>query len=262
MKKSRGYYKDKEFKQYKHTVKISNLDEEFKTYSDPSKLIICTGKFKNLGRMLELTADVFNTNPLRVIYVAQDVTHHFAPYGTLITDYFRTVNTKTGELMVGTHIRNLNTWRIFYQIKKEYSEFSENTELLKAITSIDMDTYTFIEEKANNLTPREVIEKNSSMKDEVLNDIFAYLEGLKLFQETVRTADANKISAHAQELFMSDEIYQIDAYDDAFISVMRSEFERLAPIKELLALFSNHGDFKSSQHLIELLLTTVNTKEK
>lgn len=259
--KSRGYYKDKEFLQHRHTVKISELEETFKDH-DTDNLIICTGKFKNLGRMLELTADVFNDKPITVIYVAQDVTHYFAPYGTVITDYFRTVNTKTGELMVGTHIRNLNTWRIFYQLKREYPEFSGNTDMLKAYTSIDMDMYTFIDSNSKDRTPREIISSGSSMKEEVLDDIFSYLEGLKLFQETVRSADPEKISTHALELFASDEIYQIDSYDDDFISTMRSEFQRLAPIKELLALFAHNGDFKSSQPLIELLLTTVNTQKK
>ena len=244
--------------QCRHNVKVKDIKDEF---PDDMETVICTQKFRELGRMLEISSLIFPNDGIRVIYVAQDVLHHFLPYGILITDYFRTVNTKTGKLMVGTHIRNINTWRIFCQLLKEYNTFSGNNDLLDSYTSIDMPLFISMKSNAKDKSPREIIQASSgsTLSTGVLDEVFQYLEGLRVFQNIVQTANKDLIAEKALELFKNPEIYNIDAYDEEFISMVKTEFERLAPIKDLLALMGN-GDFHASKPLIDLLITTLNTQ--
>lgn len=251
------YSLDFSFKQVRIPVKIGELKN---TFSSDREVVICTGSYANLGRMIEVSSIAFPKNPVLVIYVAQDVVHHFAPYGTLITDYFRTVNLQTGKLMIGKHIRNLNTWRMFYQLLRDYPEFSKNTPLLEAFTTIDIQQYKELRYNAKDITPKDMIKNGGNIGNAVLDEVFQYLEGLKVFQNVVQTADKDKIAAKALELFKSDEIYNIDAYDETFITHIKEEFERLAPIRDILTLMNENGDFKASKHLIDLLITTLNTQ--
>ena len=111
--------------------------------------------------------------------------------------------------------------------------------------------------------PKQIIlnSTGSSFSKEVVDDIFGYLDGLLEFQKVLRTADADLIAKKAQKLFQSDEIYAIDSYDEALVDTIRSEFDRLQPVRPVLALMDTRGDFQAAKPLIELLLNTLNTKE-
>ena len=239
--------------QNKITRKISDLKNHF----EGEKIIICTGKYKNLGRLIEYTQVVFNKTYSRVIYIAQENVRYFKNYGTIITDYFREVNVKTGELMIGEHIRNLNTWRITFQLLEEYKVFSTKFNILEALTEIDVKILQQIHGRSESTRPREVIEENSKMTSDVLDDVFGYLEGLRQFQDVVKTTDKKAIAKKAMELFNSDEIYHIDAYDEEFISTLRTELERLKPIEDILAFCEDYGNHTAAKPLFDLLLTTL-----
>jgi len=249
---------DYQYHQRKLVCKRNYVEKSLAGEFPGREIIICTGKMRGLGKLIEITQQVFNRSNAQVIYVAEPLVPLFAPHGTVITDYFRQINPKTGELMIGEHIRDINTWRIYKQLREDFNDFSSNDKLLEACTNIDMDLYKSIDRKACKKSPREIIESNNIMDSKVLDDVFAYLESLRKFQDVVKTADEKKIAATAQELFNSDEIYSLDSYDVEFIDSIKEGFNRLAPIAPVLALFKDYGDFESVKPFIDKLINALN----
>ena len=259
---SRDYEFIIDSKQERHTIKIKNIEETIGEFKNAGKdVIVCTGKYAMLGKIIELSAEAFNKQ-VKVMYVAQDVVPHFAPFAKTFDDYFREINTKTGELMIGSHIRDLNTWRILFEIIKDYPEYAKNYNLLKAFTSIDVSLYSSIISRTRETNPRTIIENSYSKESSpILDDIFGYLRSLEEFQAVVQTADKDLIAEKALILFKSDEIFTIDAYDEEFIGTIKSELKRLHPIKDVLTLMETSGDFVAARPLIDELLLTLNKKD-
>jgi len=248
-----GDYGDITYKREKHTVRINDIKHEFS-----KDVIIVPGKFSELGKLVEL-ASLLTTGktPTNVIYVSQEVVKHFLPYGILITDYFRQLNTKTGELMIGEHIRNLNTLRIFRELLDAHSSFSENNAVIKTLTDINYDQYNELRRSSQSNDPQSIIMSNGNLKDEMVAEVFGYLKVLEQFHKTVKTGDKELIAKEALSLFGSDEIYLLDAYDEEFIDVVKTELERLAPIEPVLAVTTD-TDLAQAKELFNLLLITKN----
>lgn len=234
------------------TYKISDLKKAFQN----KEVVICTGKYKGLGRIIEIVNTVYPNPKLEVIYIAQDLVHHFLPYGTLITDYFRKVNTETGELMIGEHIRNLNTWRKTYEIIEKYP-YVNKYDLLKAITTIDISQLKNVRQNSQDFDFKDIILRSDTLAVDVLTDILSYMDSLIEFQSTVKSLDSAAIAKHALELFNSDKIYHIDAYDEHFISTLEAELERLRPIENLIECCEDYADYSKATPLFNLLLTTL-----
>lgn len=246
--------------QIKNTTKIKELKTQIEKIGHRDDVVVCTVKYSMLGKLLELSSLVFNS-PLKVLYVAQDIIHHFTEFATPFDEYYRKINPKTGELMIGSHIRNLNTWRIFSEFIQSAPDFSSNFMLLKALTSIDISEYTRIMNKGYGLSPRQIIEKTYHKDSSgVIEDIFAYLKSLEDFQKVVQTADKTAIAEKALQLFNTDKIYTIDSYDVDFIETVKNEFKRLEPITPLLNALDVCDDYALIVPLIEELLTTLNNK--
>jgi hypothetical protein len=249
-------------RQIKHTIKIADLESKFNG-EDKKELVICTGKYKDLGKIVDLCATLFKSNT-QVIYVAQDVVPYFTPYGTVISDYFRKIDEKTGQLMIGSQIRNLNTWRLLHEIVHSNADIATNFEMLEGFSNINVELFKKVYYNSRNVTdPKDIILRStgSTFTEQVVDDVFGYLDALLEFQKVVRTADEALIAETALKLFQSSEIYDLDAYDEELIHGIRSEFKRLEPIRPLLAVCNDSGDFNAAKPLIELLLKTLNTQE-
>jgi len=237
----------------KATIKIKDLEEHFKG----KKVVITTGNYKMLGKLVECTAFIFNElEDVHIIYVSQDNVKHFLPYGTLITDYFRTVNEQTGELMIGEHIRGLNTLRLFRELVDKHPNIAQKSNIISNFTSLDFKQIKTLSRDAIDYDPRTILEEDYDMKSKVLDDIFAYLEGLTEFQHVVKTGNAKKIATKAKELFNSDKIHNIDSYDEEFITSIRENLERLVSVEPILGLIPETQTISGEAvNLIEDLIT-------
>jgi hypothetical protein len=244
------------YKRVKNTIKQDQIGTRFEDF--PEGIIIVPGKFTNLGKLVELACYLTTGKfPDNVVYISQEVVRYFLPHGILVTDYFRQLDTKTGELMIGKHIRDLNTLRIFRELMKQYDRFSQNDNIISTLTDIDFHQYDKLRVSSEDTNPRVVIEEQGELGSDMLDEIFGYLKVLEAFQQTVKTGDKELIAKEALELFGSEEIYYLDAYNEEFIDVVKNEFERLGPIEPVLAVTKN-VDLENSKELFNLLLNTKN----
>ena len=244
-------------KRVKNTVKISELKDSF---TEP--VIIVPSKFTALGKLVEvahyITKGFYAEN---VIYISQESVKHILPYGILVTDYFRQLNTQTGELMVGENIRNLNTLRIFRDILEKNKTYSGNQCIIEDLTTINMTQYSNLTSNSGNTNLKFLISKNGGLESKLIDEVFEYLEVLEKFQKVVRTGDSAEISKQALALFGSSDIYHLDAYDADFIDTMEAEFKRLEPVEPLLEVLLE-VDLTRATGLINLLLETKNNLRK
>jgi len=244
------------YKRTKCTIRQDRIESKFEDF--PEGVIIVPGKFTELGKLIELSCYLTTGKfPKNVIYISQEVVRYFLPYGIMIDDYFRQLNTKTGELMIGKHIRDLNTLRIFREIMNENSSFSNNKNIIRALTDINFDEYESMRYNSRDADPRYLIENNGKLKPQMLDEVFGYLKILEQFQKTVKSGNKELIAVDAIKLFGSDEIYHLDSYDEEFIDKIRSEFKRLAPIEPILSV-TDHVDLTNAEELFNLLLVTKN----
>jgi hypothetical protein len=240
----------------KHTVKISELPDEL----DGHDIIITTGKFKNLAKMVETVQWIVEPNEYkrdRIIHVAQDLVPHFAPFGTVITDYFITVNKQTGELMLGEHIRNLNTMRLLSELRDKYSGFSTNFRLLEAVTDIDISELKKLTGRMGRRTFKDLLMENGGLKQQELDEVLKYLDTLNAFQHIVSSGNAEDIAKAAKDMFNSDKVFTVDAYDKDLVDKVESEFKRLAVANPVLELMPDSISMELSD-LLKLLITTKN----
>lgn len=244
----------------KTTLKIQDLKQHFSNFAYKN-IVVATGKFKGLGKIIESMSLLFdNYGEVLVIYTSNENLHHFMPYGEAITDYFRKINTNTGELMVGEYIRKLNTLRLFRQIVDKYPDFAEKEHIVKAFTNVNFKTIESLYTSEARYDVKHILSERYEHSTEVLNDVLGYLEKLTEFQHIVSSKNKDDISSKALELFNSDKIYAVDSYDEESIKNLESEFERIGVISEIFALFDYSTTFNTKS--IELLNLLITTKQK
>lgn len=244
------------YNRFKYTVKQDQIGTRFENFSEG--IIIVPGKFTALGKLIEVACYMTTGKfPENVVYISQEVVKYFLPYGILVTDYFRQLNTQTGELMIGKHIRDLNTLRIFRELLHKYSSYADNNNVIETLTEINVSRYESLRRTSGDADPKYILENKVGSKSNMLDEIFEYLKVLEKFQQTVKTGNKELIAKEALALFSSDEIYYLDAYDEEFISVMEDEFKRLEPIEPLLAI-TKDTDLTRSKELFNFLLETKN----
>jgi len=147
--------------------------------------------------------------------------------------------------------------RIFRELLDAHSSFSENNAVIKTLTDINYDQYNELRRSSQSNDPQSIIMSNGNLKDEMVAEVFGYLKVLEQFHKTVKTGDKELIAKEALSLFGSDEIYLLDAYDEEFIDVVKTELERLAPIEPVLAVTTD-TDLAQAKELFNLLLITKN----
>jgi len=244
------------YKRRKYTIKQDQIGSRFEDFTEG--IIIVPGKFAALGKLVEIACYLTTGKfPENVVYISQEVVKYFLPHGILVTDYFRQLNNETGELMVGKHIRDLNTLRIFRELIDKYNTFSENNGVVEGLTDINYDEYKKLRYSSQDTDPKYVLESRGELGSQMVDEVFGYLKVLEEFQQIVRTGEKDKIATAALSLFGSDEIYHLDAYDEEFISVVEDEFKRLEPIEPLLGVTGN-VDLEGAKELFNLLLDTKN----
>jgi len=244
------------YNRIKHTIKQNQIETRFEDF--PEGIIIVPAKFTVLGKLIEVACYMTTGEfPRNVIYISQEVVKYFLPYGILVTDYFRQLNTQTGELTIGKHIRNLNTLRIFRKLLHKYNTYATNDNIIESLTDINHNMYETLRRTSGNTDPKYILENKIGSNSDMIDEIFEYLEVLEKFQQTVKTGDKELIAKEALALFSSDEIYYLDAYDEEFISVIESEFKRLEPIEPLLAV-TEDTDLTRSKELFNFILETKN----
>jgi hypothetical protein len=244
------------YKREKFTIKQDQIGSRFEDFTEG--IIIVPGKFAQLGKLVEIACYLTTGKfPENVVYISQEVVKYFLPHGILVTDYFRQLNSETGELMVGKHIRELNTLRIFRELMDKYSSFSDNNGVVEGLTDINYDVYKKLRYSSQDTDPKYVLEERGELGAQMVDEVFGYLKVLEEFQQIVKTGDKDKIATAALSLFGSDEIYHLDAYDEEFISVVEDEFKRLEPIEPILEVTGN-VDLERSKELFNLLLDTKN----
>lgn len=258
------YYSNNEFQEVnrhrkRESIKISSLDSHFRG----EHLLIVTGSYDKLGQFIELSQIIFpgSLDDVKVIYIAKDKVKHFLPYGTLIADYFRTVNQKTGELMIGEHIRNLNTLRQLQIIMDKYEVFSKKYNIISSLTTVDTERIHDIYKSSKETDLKTILttSRGYDMDDKLVGDIFEYLDVLKDFHDIVKTGNKELIASKALQCFNSEDIFTIDAYDEEFINDIDTQFERLVVIEPLLELISDYSNIEDATPLLELL---INVKQK
>jgi hypothetical protein len=210
---------------------------------------------------VELMNIILPKKAVRIIHISQENVKYFLPYGTLITDYFRTVNHKTGELMIGEHIRALNTIRKVNELQEKYKDFSYNTKYLGVLTSIDIEQYSDALNNSYQKSLKEILKECYQLDNKLVEDIYGYLDTISEFHTIVRTGDKEEISKAALRMFNSADIYHIDAYDEDYVAKIKEEFERINSIAPLLELLPTYNaPSKPTLDLLNVLITTKNNQ--
>jgi len=239
----------------KHNIKIVDIHEKFKDIKD---LIICTGKYKNLGKFLiDSQLKRSNFSNLNIIYVAENILKYFIPYGTLITDYFRTINYQTGELMIGEQIRTFNTDRKIVELFEKYKSFSENEDLMQVFFEFNLRPFYYKLDTIKNDTIIRYLSYNNDPK--MCEEILQYLDSLDIFQNVVKTGDKKLIAEKALDLFNSSDIYTVNSYDEELITSLETKFEYLNTIEPVLKIMSTRYPkeyYQESKALLTLLIET------
>jgi len=215
------------------TVKIADIRETFD--KEDIETVLCTSKYKDLGLIVEAGKYYSGTHKkvnTRVIYVAEPIVKHFAPYCTFITDYFNTFNPETKEVMLGQELRSLNTMDRFYKLLKGRGHYANKMQLMKKLlenTNVD-DYKARLEGRNSNLD--EVFSK--ALKSDVSEEIRTYLEKLAVFQDVVADGSPEEIAAKAKECFNTEDVLSVEAYDKEFIDTLEAELKRFDKIEPLL----------------------------
>ena len=237
----------------RETVKVTKIGSHFKN----ENILIVTGSYTKLGHFVEMAQLI---NPSKhdklIIYIAQDKVKHFLPHGILITDYFRTINPKTGELMIGEHIRTLNTLKHLQELIDKYEDFSQKYNILEAFTTVDANRIESTYNRSKEASPEKILKDGYDIDEDLIKDIFGYFEVLTEFHHVVKTGNKELIAAKALQFFNSTDVYTVDAYDEEFIGDLKEQFEHLSVISPVLNLISDNENLADAKDLIQLLINT------
>ena len=229
--------------------------EELENEAFAENTIITTGKYSELAKFMEFIKVVLKLN-VDIIYVSQDNLKHVLPYGILITDYFRKLNTKTGELMIGKHVRDLNTLYQVSKVLENYSNFKLNFRLIESVTNVDT-TLLRTANRTLEFDIKKIILSGFVKNKELVEDIFDYLDKLAEFHNAVKSGNKEDITAIGLEFFNSDEIYTIDAYDEELVSSIKTQLDEVALIGPLADVLPSSGLDTDTVKLLKLLINTV-----
>jgi hypothetical protein len=245
-------YDSVDFTRIKNVEKLERLDEIFKH----SEVVVVPTKFAKLGKMV-VTADLLHpsTSNLVVVFVSEENSEHFMKKGYIhITNYFRKLNPETGELMIGEKLIDLNTSWQFKKLKDKYLDFAGSSEIISNLSSIDKDKYdSFSYHKARNI--KDIMLDTTNRDRPLVEEILQYLDGLAEFQTVVGTKDKDAIAKKALEVFDTDKIHNIYAYDKDYIDSVEVELERLSVIAPIINSIYTYSE--ACTPLLELLLETI-----
>jgi len=250
------YYENIEFKRESVVDKISKLEETFR-HTD---LVVVPSKFTKLGKMMVMINHLFpNTTNFEAVFVSEENSQHFMKMGGIhITNYFRKLDSKTGELMIGEKLVDLNTAWQFKKLKDKYLDFANCSEIICTLSSIDKEKYdTFRYDNARSI--KDVMLQSTSGDNALLTEILSYLDNLAEFQTVVGSKDKDAIAAKALEVFDTEKIHNIYAYDKDYIDSVEEELERLSVIAPIISSISHYS--ADCTPLLNLLLETIHKKQ-
>ena len=245
-----------DFERVKEVRKLDELEDLFKN----TEVLIVPAKFTKLGKMVVVANDLHpSSTKLEVVFVSEENAEHFMKKGyTHITNYFRKLNPETGELMIGEKLVDLNTSWQFKKLKDKYLDFANCSEIISNLSSIDKDKYdSFSYQDTRNI--KEVMLNTTSNDKLLVEEILSYLDSLAEFQTVVGTKDKDAIAKKALEVFDTDKIHNIYAYDKDYIDSVESELERLSVIAPLISSISYYSD--TCTPLLNLLLETIHKQK-
>lgn len=236
----------------KAEIKISNLEEHFSNWNE---VIICTQEYRELGRLVEgishskrkaLNKYAKTGDDAHVIYVAEAALKHFLPHGIHITEYFRKLNEKTGELMVGQAIYDFNTRYQLHQLLNKYDTFSRTKSVMESVPKdLDYDAYRAMGPDQTGMYKDsfpEFLKNAYKIEGSIIDNIVQYLDSLNEFQNIVKTGVAGDISEAATRLFGSNKVHTVDAYDVEFIEKLEATLEEMNTIEPILKFFNEYDN--------------------
>lgn len=241
-----------EFERTKIVRKLEQLGEIFK-HTD---LVVVPSKYTKLGKMMVMIDKLFkNTTNFEAVFVSEENSEHFMKMGgTHITNYFRKLDLETGQLMIGEKLVDLNTAWQFKKLKDKYLNFANCSEIICNLSSIDKDKYdTFSYHNARSI--KDVMLHSTGGDNALLTEILSYLDNLAEFQTVVGSKDKDAIALKALEVFDTDKIHNIYAYDKDYIDSVEEELKRLSVIAPLISSISYYS--AECTPLLNLLLDTI-----
>jgi len=239
------------FNREKHEEKISLLSNYIQGYTT----VIVPASYTKLGKMLTLMSYYTKDYNTKYVFVSEDNIKYFEEIGAIhIKNYFRFLNFNTGELMIGQKLVDMNTAYQFSKLKEKYAAFSECSEVIAAITSIVQSKYDSFRYVNTDYSIKEHMSRAVG-DPAVVKDIFDYLDTLANFQIVVESMDKDLIAAKAKELFGSDKIHTVYAYDKDYIDSVEAELERISPIGPIISSIVTYDN--RCTPLLNLLLKTI-----
>jgi hypothetical protein len=240
------------FIRHKVVRKVDQLDKLFQH----TNLIVVPSKYTKLGKMMVLTDHLFKgPQSFDAVFVSEDNAQVFMKMGaTHIQNYFRNVDPNTGEIMIGDKLVDLNTAWQFKKLKDKYLDFANCSEIICKLSAIDKEKYdTFRYHNARSI--KDVMMNATSQDTSLLTEILSYLDSLAEFQTVVGSKDKDAIAVKALEVFDTDKIHNIYAYDKDYIDSVEEELDRLNPIAPIINSISSYSE--GCTPLLELLLNTI-----
>ncbi len=254
-KEHNTYNEEIMFHRTKNIRKIEQLSTEFKN----TEVVVVPTNYLKLGKMIVMMEELQkSTTNFEIVFVSEDNSKHFMNMGGIhITNYFRKLDPKTGALMIGEKIMQINTAYQFKKLEKKYNAFADCSEIISALSSINEDEYKkFTYKQGNSL--QYIMEAATQDKD-LVKEVFSYLDSLAEFQTILAGKDKDAIAKKALELFDTDKIYHVEAYDKDYIDSVEKELERLNPIAPIISAIDTYTE--SCTPLLTLLLETIHKNQ-
>lgn len=251
------YSEEVVFDRNKVVRKVDQLEEIFKH----TELVVVPSKFTKLGKMMVMIDHLFkNTTNFEAVFVSEQNAETFMKMGGMhITNYFRKLNPETGELMIGEKLVDLNTAWQFKKLKDKYLDFADCSEIISNLSTINKDKYdTFSYHNARSI--KDVMLHSTNNDTALLTEILSYLDNLAEFQTVVGSKDKDAIAKKALEVFDTDKIHNIYAYDKDYIDSVEEELERLKPISPLITSIEYYSE--ACTPLLKLLLETIHKNQE
>lgn len=250
-----SYGNEFSFRRSKHEIKIVELETFFKR----KEVIVVPSSYLKLAKMLYTVDYILETiNKPTIVIVAEENVKYFVEAGGIhITNYLRTLNLNTGELMIGEKFVQMNTLIQFEKIMDKYKLFSNDINIIKTISNIDSVKYSKLY-NSRSYTIKDLLSRATD--EETVNEIIAYLDTLSKFQEIVESKDKDAIIEKSKEMFGTDKIHSIYAYDKDYIDEIEAELERLSPIGPLINDLNTYISAETSS-LLKKLLKTIHSND-
>jgi hypothetical protein len=127
------------------------------------------------------------------------------------------------------------------------------------LSTINKDKYdTFSYHNARSI--KDVMLHSTNNDTALLTEILSYLDNLAEFQTVVGSKDKDAIAKKALEVFDTDKIHNIYAYDKDYIDSVEEELERLKPISPLITSIEYYSE--ACTPLLKLLLETIHKNQE